>query len=636
MQDVTGIISAPAIKNTMEQPRFYSFLHRQIPVLIVLSVFPGLGYIFLGWLHQAHIPALIWYGLVLVISVWGVWLYRGYSLQQMSLVRLDRWYGQMMLFYYLFFGLWLLIFLIYVRLSDYKLHYIAIFTQIGASTVVAALLYPERRLFKPILPVMIIPLMVYFASIGEWYGYILSLFAGTLGWVLYYSAKGSHSLLLKTHYQASHDLLTGLYNRHYFIEHLQHTMNSLRESSRHSFLLLIDLDHFKTVNDSLGHDVGDRLLQEVCARMLALLPSKRHLARLGGDEFIIIGGQYETVEQCQKQAIDLAEKVLARLKDTYVINDHHIYISASIGVRLVEPNEDNATSLIREADIAMYEVKATGRDGVFLFNEGIAQRVQTYMELERLLHFALRNGEITLNFQPQLDEKRKIVGAEVLVRWNNDKLGYIEPSTFIRIAEQSGIIIELGNYILETAFRTLAEWSGQGITLQQMSINISMRQFTHHSFVQTVRQLSAKHLEAHLCHKVIFEITESVVAEDIDRVIGIMRELGEIGIRFSMDDFGTGYSSLNYLKRLPIDELKIDREFVRDSVNDEDDQAMIITMLSIARFFGLTVVAEGVETEEQFNFLVDYRCQLFQGFYFARPMPRTDFEQYYRAGRESA
>ena len=614
----------------MNQPRFYHFLRQQIYVMILLSVFPGLGYIFLGWIYKVQQLAVVWYGLILLLSAWGVFLHKEYKPAEMSKVRLDSWYTRLSVFYYLFFVLWLMIFIIYSRYDQYNLHYIAIFTQIGATTVSAVLLYPDRRLYGPIIPIMIIPLMVYFAGIGEWYGYVLSLFSATLGWVLYYSASGSNKLLFKTHFQASHDLLTGLVNRHFFIEHLQQTLHSLRESNRHTYLLLIDLDHFKTVNDSLGHDIGDRLLQEVTISMGQDLTPGSMLARLGGDEFIILGHDVANEVTSQSAAMALAEKILSTLKSTYIINGHHIYISASIGVRLISPSVINATSLIREADIAMYEVKATGRNGVFLFNEEISQRVERHLEIERLLHFALEHKEITLHYQPQFDGDKHIIGAEALARWKCEKLGDVSPAEFIPIAEQTGLIVELGHYILETSFRQLRDWHVQGIELQQLSINISIRQFVHQSFVDSVRVLCEKYLDKHLREMIMFEITESVVAEDIHRVVAIMNDLNALDIRFSMDDFGTGYSSLNYLKELPIDEIKIDRTFVRDIVADDDDKVMIVSILSMARFFGLTVVAEGVEMQEQFDFLLKNRCQLFQGYLMSRALPADEFSMFYR------
>lgn len=617
----------------MEQPRFYSFLHRQIPIMIVLSVLPGLGYILLGRLNAIHEPAVIWYLLILAISAWGLKLHKAFAPQQMSRTRLERWYRQLRLFFYLFFALWASIFIIYASYEVIQLHYIAIFTQIGATTVAASLLYPDTRLYRPVIPLMSLPLVLYFVLLGEWFGYILAAFAATLGWVLYYASTSSHSLLQRTHYQSSHDHLTNLYNRQYFLERLQQTLNSLRESQHYSHLLLVDLDHFKTVNDSLGHDIGDQLLQEIAARMQRPLQAGQLLARLGGDEFVIIGSEVTDAQRNRESALQLADELLGLLKDTYIIQDHHIYISASIGIRLIEPGDEQANGLIREADIAMYEVKAAGRDGTILFDEQISQGIEKHLEIERLLHFAIEQNEISLCFQPQFDKRLEIIGAEALVRWENSKLGTVSPDEFIPIAEQTGLIIELGNQILRDAFRCLRQWHESGIALEQFSINISVRQLTHHSFVDTVGHLLEQQLGTTLGRKVIFEITETVVAEDLERVVSTMEEIRRLGIRFSMDDFGTGYSSLNYLKRLPIDELKIDRTFVSDLDSDDDDQAMVITILSIARFFGLKVVAEGVENEAQLAFLRGYECELYQGFYLARPLSPADFARLCRDSR---
>jgi len=224
---------------------------------------------------------------------------------------------------------------------------------------------------------------------------------------LFYAASSSYHLLMQANHQATHDALTGLHNRQYFIEHLQKRMNTLRESGEFSFLLLIDLDHFKNVNDSLGHDIGDRLLQSVVARLQQYVPKGCVVARLGGDEFIITGSSFDDREKCERTALEISEQLLAKLKETYIVDQHHLYISASIGVSIIRGRRANANSFIKEADIAMYEVKAKGRDGVFIFNEEMSERVETHLEIERLLHFALSNNEITLHYQPQLDEMEK-------------------------------------------------------------------------------------------------------------------------------------------------------------------------------------------------------------------------------------
>jgi len=614
----------------MKDKRFYIFLHRQIPVFIALSLLPGLGYLFLGWLNGVFAPAFAWYLLVIAASVWGYFLYRGFDFDTMSESRRDLWYRHCSWFFYAFFLLWTLIFLLYVRQDAYKLHYIAIFTEIGAAVVASSLLASDRRLYRPTIFILMVPLIIYFFFIGEWYGYVLTIFACTLTWVLLYAANSSYQLLMQANHQATHDGLTGLHNRQYFIEHLQKRMNSLNESGGFSYLLLIDLDHFKTVNDSLGHDVGDQLLQSVVSRLQQQAPKNDVVARLGGDEFIITGSNFVDREACERAALEISEQLIALLKETYVIDQHHLYISASIGVSIISGRSANAHSFIKEADIAMYEVKAKGRDGVFMFNEEMSDRVEGHLEIERLLHFALPNNEITLHFQPQLDRDGKVIGAESLARWNSPTLGSVSPAQFIPIAEQTGLIIELGNHILETGFRTLRDWHHEGIDLQQFSINISMRQFTHHNFVAQVEGLMQRYLDDELCRKLIFEVTESIVAEDINRVISVMNRLKASGIRFSMDDFGTGYSSLSYLNRLPLDEIKIDRAFVGALDQNEGDRAMVVTILNMANILKLSIVAEGVETAEQRDFLLRHDCHLFQGYFYSKPLPKEQFDAYYR------
>lgn len=609
----------------MKNKRFYTFLHRQIPLMIVLSLFPGLGYLFLGWLNDVFAPAAVWYLLIVAESVWGYQLYRSFDFDTMSENRREAWYRTLSWFFYVFMLLWVLIFLLYVHHDEQKLHYIAIFTEIGASVVAAALLASDRRLFKPSIYILMIPLIIYFFLIGTWYGYVLTIFAATLTWVLLYAANSSCQLLMQADHQATHDVLTGLYNRQFFIEHLQKRMNSLNESSGFAYLLLIDLDHFKTVNDSLGHDVGDLLLQQIAKRLRQQLPDEAVVARLGGDEFIVVGNTFADRELCSQTAIQLSEHLIAALKETYIVEQHHLYISASIGVSIVSGRSANANNFIKEADIAMYEVKAKGRDGVFMFNEEMADRVEANLEIERLLHFALPNNEISLHFQPQVDSSGTVVGAEALARWNSPVLGSVPPDKFIAIAEQTGLIIELGKYIIETGFRTLKEWCEAGIRLQQLSINISMRQLTHHAFIGQVEMLVKQCLCSELCGKVVFEITESVVAEDINRVISIMQKLKTLGIRFSMDDFGTGYSSLNYLNRLPIDEIKIDRSFIAMLGSTTETNVMVTSILNMAELFKLKVVAEGVETTAQQDFLRQHRCGLFQGYLFSPALKSEQF-----------
>ena len=363
--------------------------------------------------------------------------------------------------------------------------------------------------------------------------------------------------------------------------------------------------------------------------MSKLLTGGHTLARLGGDEFIIIGPYYNNQEDCHHEALIFSQKLLEEIKSNYIISTHHLYISASIGVNILTGNKSRASDFIKEADIAMYEVKASGRDGVILFNEAFSQKIEKHLEIERLLHFALENREIQLNFQPQLNSDNSIIGCEVLVRWHNKELGMVSPDEFIPIAEQTGIIIELGSYILEEALKTLHNWETSGIHLEQFSINISMRQILHHDFINDVKRICQIHLQKPMCSKIVFELTETIEADDIKKLVKIMHELRDFGISFSMDDFGTGYSSLSYITQLPINELKIDRSFVSNLHENSQNKAMVSSILSLAKTFGLKIVAEGVETAEQIDFLKENKCDILQGYYYSKPVDLSDFETLY-------
>ena len=615
----------------MKSIESYIFLRKQIIVMIALSLLPGLGYIFLAWINNVILPALIWYALTLVVSIWGYRLYKARHPKKMNTEESKKWYTKISIFFLLIFSLWTLIFVLYAPEERGHLNYIAIFTQIGASVVASTLLASDKRLFVPTLLILLVPLAIYFILIDEIYGYILALFSLVLLGVLYYASYSSFRLLEKSNFQASHDHLTGLYNRRYFISYLEQKVENINASQNVSFMMLIDLDRFKTINDSLGHDVGDKLLKVVASRLEQQIGSDQIVARLGGDEFVIVSQEFESKDDALDEAMLLANMLLSKLKETYIIDLHHLYISASIGIEIIEEGALSGNRLIKEADIAMYEVKVQGRDGVVIFNDLLAKRIESHLQIERCLHFALQNNEITLVYQPQLNAEESVIGCEVLARWHNETLGYISPDKFIPIAEQTGLIVEMGTYILEKSFITFASWAKKGIVLEQFSINISVRQLFHSSFIEEVEKLTARYLTPELSGKLIFEITETVLVEDIDKVVTIMKQLKHLMIKFSMDDFGTGYSSLSYLRAMPISELKIDRSFVANLGKESVDQTVVITILNMAEIFKLNVVAEGVETAEQFSFLHQNGCHIFQGYYFSKPLSYEEFENFYKA-----
>jgi diguanylate cyclase (GGDEF) domain len=393
-------------------------------------------------------------------------------------------------------------------------------------------------------------------------------------------------------------------------------------------MLLIDLDHFKTINDTLGHDVGDMLLCEA-AKRIELYSKKFHNTafRIGGDEFCVVSSPYETTRQCTQEATDFAKDLLDVIKESYLLDEHSMYISASIGVSVINNPNVHINTFIKEADIAMYEAKSKGRDGVMIFNDALSRRIERRLDIERLLHFAIRNNEIYLNYQPQVSRECRVMGCEVLVRWKSQKLGFIAPDEFIGVSEQTGMIIELGYYVLEEAFKTLRDWDAKGLHLEQFSINISMRQLFYSKFIDDVKYLIEKHLDERLAKKVIFEMTETSVSEDMNRLRKNMEVLKSYGIRFSMDDFGTGYSSLSYLRQIPLYELKIDKSFIGEIANTKQSN-IVKTIISIAKNLKLKTVAEGVEESFQRDFLLENECDVLQGYYFSKPLSKEDFEKF--------
>lgn len=613
----------------LDNMNFYKFMHRQILIVIALFISTGAGYIYMGLLYSSLLPELLWFTLLLIVSYWGYRLHRAYLDNDLNMKEKDKWLNKLRIFLFTYFSVWTVMFFMYTSRSDIELHYMAIATQLGVTVVSATVLASQRKLAIATLITLVLPLTIYFILVAEFWSYLLAFFSVVLSWVLLYASGNTFSYLVKSQYQAYHDYLTSLGNRRYFVELLEDSIKIQKRDKKPVYLLLIDLDHFKTINDSLGHDIGDLLLKEVAMRMSKL--SKKHsnsVSRLGGDEFCILSHSFDTKELCLESANKFADELLSTLKETYIIDEHHLYISASIGVSVIDSPDMKAATFLKEADIAMYEAKSKGRDGVILFSENLSIKVERKLDIEKLLHFALENKEISLVYQPQINPDNQVIGCEVLVRWYNETLGHVGPDEFIPISEDTGLIIELGEYVLEEAIKTLKEWEEKGIQLNQMSINISMRQLFHKGFIDNVKTLCSEHLCKDKTSKLVFEITETSVADDVEQLIRNMTELKECGIRFSMDDFGTGYSSLSYLKQIPIDELKIDKSFVSELGTQEDDGAIVRTILDIAKNLNLNIVAEGVENSDQQEFLIENKCDILQGFHLARPMEKCKFEDF--------
>lgn len=421
------------------------------------------------------------------------------------------------------------------------------------------------------------------------------------------------------HRLAFFDVLTGLPNRRLLMERIERLLAHAREQIGHGALLFIDLDHFKYVNDARGHGVGDALLRNIAGRLSALVRKGDTVARVGGDEFVVLLAHLgEDARLATHSALLVAEKIRRAITESVEVDGQFYDTSASIGVTLLSHPNQSAQDLLREADTAMYRAKGDGRNRVSFFEATMQAEVERRLTLERDLAAALENGELAMHWQLQVDAGGLPVGAELLMRWQRQNGSFVPPDVFIPVAEECGLIVSLGQWALRQAcagFLTLRE---AGFALP-LSVNVSPSQFRQTDFVAQVRTILRE--TGAPASELIFEVTEGLLIENLDDTIGRMHELAALGIRLSIDDFGTGYSSLSYLKRMPLYELKIDKSFIRDTPNDANGTAIVQSILAMASHLGLSVVAEGVETREQADFLAANGAPRMQGYLFARPMP---------------
>jgi diguanylate cyclase (GGDEF)-like protein/PAS domain S-box-containing protein len=421
---------------------------------------------------------------------------------------------------------------------------------------------------------------------------------------------------------AHHDALTDLPNRVLFQDRLQQAVAHGRRTGLLVAILFIDLDNFKDVNDAFGHEFGDHLLMAVTERLCRCTRETDTVARLGGDEFAVIQTDLGRSEAAAK----LAEKILEQLSMPFSLEGQEIHMSASIGVTVCPLDQDDPHQLVKNADMAMYRAKNTGRANYQFYKQDMNLAFQARKELERDLRKALANGELDLYYQPQIDARRDaITGAEALLRWPHPDRGFIPPAEFVPIAEECGLIVPLGEWVLETACRQNKIWQDLGLPRVRVAVNLSTVQFLYRDLMASViRALDTSGLD----HSYLeLEITEGILMRETEVTISTLRRLTELGIQIAVDDFGTGYSSMAYLKRFPVNKIKIDRAFVTDVTTDRGDAAIVSAVIGLAHGLGLTVAAEGVETLEQAAHLRARGCDELQGFYFGRPVPAHEFEQ---------
>jgi diguanylate cyclase (GGDEF)-like protein/PAS domain S-box-containing protein len=425
---------------------------------------------------------------------------------------------------------------------------------------------------------------------------------------------------------AYYDTLTQLPNRRLLTDRLRQSLASVSRSGSHGAVLFIDLDDFKRVNDTRGHLLGDQVLIEAAARLKGCLRAEDTIARVGGDEFVAILERLDTdARQAAARADEAAQRVMSALSRPLEVPGLRFHSSASIGVAMFGRVDDRVEDVLMHADSAMYRAKAAGRGTVRFYDPAMQVALQLRAALETDLRRALSEGQLRLAYQLQVDARNRAVGAEVLLRWQHPERGPIPPMDFIPLAEETGLIVPIGQWVLETACMQLAGWAREPATRElRLSVNVSARQFRQPDFVQRVeRALNDNGAEP---SRLRLELTESLLLDNINDCIAKMQSLKSIGVGFALDDFGTGYSSLSYLKRLPLDELKIDRSFIRDIATDPSDAVIVQTIIGMANNLGLTVIAEGVETAEQVAFLGRHGCGAYQGWFFGRPVPLPDFE----------
>lgn len=419
----------------------------------------------------------------------------------------------------------------------------------------------------------------------------------------------------KADYLAYHDPLTGLYNRVNFEEYLSHALFVARRSESILAIMFIDLDRFKVINDTLGHDIGDQVLITVAERLQKTLRDSDFISRWGGDEFVVI---LENLSSASDTAV-VATNLIEILKEPMEVNGHHLITTASIGISIFPENGEDANTLIKHADSAMYQAKDLGKNNFCYYTSELSAQIQNKLDIDMALHNALEKNELYMLFQPQYDlQSKRIISVEALVRWENSELGFVPPDKFIPIAEDSGTIVALGYFIFEESCRGYRKMKEMGVTLDRVAINVSSIQFKEQHLLETFVSIAKRHnVEP---HEIEIEITERFLMEHTIANINLLQNFRNYGFKISIDDFGTGYSSMSYLKQLPVDTIKIDKSFVDDIEHDSSDKVIIEAIIALSKTLGYQIVAEGIETEEQESFLASGNCDIGQGYLFCKPL----------------
>ena len=427
----------------------------------------------------------------------------------------------------------------------------------------------------------------------------------------------------KLKFQANHDDLTGLPNRALFIDRLKQGIFNAKRNKKTLALFFIDLDHFKEINDTLGHNIGDKVLKKVATLLKQSFRKEDTLARLGGDEFTIITQNLATKEDIAY----LAQKVLSTFKEPIIIDSHTLYVTSSMGISLYPDDGESCSNLLQYADTAMYKAKNEGRNNFQFYDIEMTRIALERITLERNLRYALQNNEFTVYYQPQMDAKKNnLVGMEALVRWKHPEMGLIPPDKFIPLAEATGLIIEIDLFVMRSALSQIVQWYKEGLNPGVLALNLAVKQLENRNFLKVLEKL----LEDTKCKRewIELEVTEGQIMKNPEYAIDILNKISALGINLAIDDFGTGYSSLAYLKRLPINKLKIDQSFVRELPDDEEDVAIVKAVIALAESLNLRLIAEGVESKKQKEFLVEHGCTNIQGYFYSKPIPAEEMKMF--------
>jgi len=618
----------------LEQIRFiYSAIPSSLLVILVNSAILSA----VLWNVVDHVVISLWFVASNCLSLFRYYLYRLFSRQDWEKTATNTWYHLAIVTSALSGACWGAAGVFLFAESSIVHQVFLAFVIAGMCAGAITTLSSVHRAALVFVTLAILPATIQFILVGTAISNGMAIMSLLLFVMLLYSAQRLNDTITETltarkdrelsektiRYQALYDELTDLPNRRHLLDSLKHEMSNAERHNRIGAAMFIDLDRFKRINDSLGHSVGDELLLQIARRIRSRLRNEDTAARLGGDEFVVLLPEVGTdVNLASAQATKIANKIRRQFHAPFKIQGHDIHLTISVGIALFPSSKVDPEDLIQYADVAMYQAKNEGRDCVRLFSNELQEIVNNRRIIEKGLHQALEHNEFEIYYQAQFDNSHQIKGAEVLLRWNSPDNGIVLPAEFIEIAEQTGMIVPIGEWVLRNACEQLAKLGPESDLI--FSVNVCPQQFKSLKFTNKIERIL---LETGADPKKLkFEITEGMVIHNINQIIETMNTIKQMGPSFSIDDFGTGYSSLAYLNSLPVDELKIDESFVRGISNSSDNVVIVDTIIFMAQNLNLDIVAVGIETIAELNYLKQKKCLNYQGNYLAKPVPYDEFE----------